>query len=175
MCHDYENGFELSSDPITDSPSSAGPLWNLMGQKDICIPLTINVAFILILFKSKAEFMASLSTSKYKQGEKTVNKKPNANMRVRSNSSILVKDGSGRDWEKVVIVNSFALNNKKDEQNNRLTGDKSKYIKAMIDCISEIFSGIGSTLRNASRKKRQKARMVYFLKYIYNKKAKYSV
>jgi hypothetical protein len=45
----------------------------------------------------------------------------------------------------------------------------------MIDCISEIFSGIGSTLRNASRKKLQKARMVYFLKNIYNKKAKYSV
>jgi hypothetical protein len=119
--------------------------------------------------------MASLSTSKYKQGEKTVNKKPNANMRVRSNSSILVKDGSGRDWEKVVIVNSFALNNKTDEQNNRLTGDKSKYIKAMIDCISKFFSRIGSTLRNASRKTLQKARMVYFFKYIYNEKAKYSV
>jgi hypothetical protein len=62
--------------------------------------------------------MASLSTSKYKQGEKTVNKKPNANMGIRSNSSILVKDGSGRDCEKVVIVNSFALNNK---QMNKIT------------------------------------------------------
>jgi hypothetical protein len=85
-----KNGpFNGSSDPITDSPSSTGPLWNLIGQKDICIPLTINVAFIEIFFKSKAELMASLSTSKYKQGEKTVNKKPNANMRVRTNSSYL--------------------------------------------------------------------------------------
>ena len=34
---------------------------------------------------------------------------------------------------------SFALNNKTDEPNNRLTGDKSKYIKAMIDRISKFF------------------------------------
>ena len=58
------------------------------------------------------------------------------------------------------------MNSITDEQNNRLTGNKSKYIKAMIDW-SKFYSGIGSTLRNAFRKKLQKARMVYLLKYIY--------
>ena len=59
------------------------------------------------------------------------------------------------------------MNSITDEQNNRLTGNKSKYIKAMIDW-SKFYSGIGSTLRNASRKKLQKARiLVYFLKNIF--------
>jgi hypothetical protein len=140
-----KNGpFYGSSDPITDSPSVTGPFWNLIEDinkdKDICIPLAINVAFGEILFKSKAEFMDSLSTSKYKQGKKTVNKKLNTNMRVRSNSSSLVKDGSGIDWEKVVILNSFAMNRKTDDQKNKLTGNKSEYIKVMIDCVADFFS-----------------------------------